>query len=299
MKNKTLTFYTLLVLLIVTQSIFSQTKKDSVSLTKRLVLTTSSIAGLSTAGFVGLHELWYKDYQTSTFHFFNDSKSWMQMDKIGHFYTANKLSLAFSSAYEWCGISPEKSAIIGASLGLGFQTTLEVMDGYSSEWGFSWSDMAANTIGSLSFLSQQLIWQEEKIILKFSYHSTKYAAIRPSVLGNTFSERFLKDYNGQTYWLSYSPHDFIEEIPSWLCVSLGYSIDAKLVGDTDFYTDPTTNNNYTASRQYLLSLDIDFSKLPIKRPLLKKIIKQFNYLKIPFPALIMQNGGGSFRGIYF
>ena len=266
---------------------------------KKTMFSSSSILLGSTFGFIGLNQIWYKNYPKSKFHFFNDAQNWLQMDKAGHLYTTNKLSSLFFDIYNWNGLSNKSAAIIGASLGLSFQTTLEIMDGYSSEWGFSWSDMTANTIGSLSFLTQQLIWKEEKIVLKFSVHKSPYASIRPSVLGGSTSERFLKDYNGQSYWISYSPYDFIQKVPKWLCLSFGYSVDQKLVGDLNIYTDINTQKTYTASRQYLFSLDIDFSKLPIKKPWLKKVVKQFNYIKLPFPTLLFQNGTTYVKGFYF
>lgn len=274
-------------------------EEDVVFSKKKTIISTSSILGITTSGFIGLNQIWYKDYPKSKFHLFNDAQNWMQMDKAGHLYTANKLSHQFFDIYRWSGLKNKSAAFIGAALGLSFQTALEVMDGYSSEWGFSWSDMTANSIGSISFLSQQLIWKEEKITLKFSVHKSPFASIRPSVLGKNTSERFLKDYNGQTYWMSYSPHDFFRKIPKWLCLSIGYSINSKLAGDINVFTDINSQITYTANRQYLFSLDIDFSKLPIKKPWLKKVVKQFNYIKLPFPTLLFQNGTTYVKGFYF
>ena len=285
-------------LLFINNFVFCQ-ETDKAFNRNKTIISTGAILGVTTSGFVGLSQIWYKDYPKSKFHLFNDAQNWMQMDKAGHLYTANKLSHQFSDIYKWNGFSNKSAAMIGASLGLSFQTTLEIMDGYSSEWGFSWSDMMANTIGSLSFLTQQLIWGNEKIVLKFSVHKSPYAAIRPSVLGKSTSERFLKDYNGQTYWLSYSPHDFIQKVPKWLCLSFGYSVDQKLVGDLNIYTDISSQKTYIANRQYLFSLDIDFSKLPIKKPWIKKVVKQFNYIKLPFPTLLFQDGTTYVKGFYF
>lgn len=145
-------------------------------------------------------------------------------------------------------------------------------------------------MGSLSYLGQELVWGEERIIPKFSAFPTEYAKIRPAVLGSNFAESFLKDYNGQTYWLSFSPGTFFKnsKIPKWACISFGYSVDAKLVGDSETYFDVATGTTYNAKREFLLSLDIDFSRLPIKKPWLKAIVKQFNYLKLPFPSLIVR-----------
>jgi hypothetical protein len=198
-------------------------------------------------------------------------------------------------------MSRKKSVIIGSLIGLGSQTTLEVLDGFNTEWGFSLSDMALNTLGCFTYASQKLIWNEERFLLKFSSHPTQYAALRPNVLGSTPVERILKDYNGQTYWVSFSPFAFSsnEKLPKWLCLSFGYSIDQKINGSNNSYTDPLTLKTYNAKREYLLSLDIDFSKLPIKKRWLKLVVSRFNYLKIPFPSLIFSNGQMIGKGIYF
>ena len=39
--------------------------------------------------------------------------------------------------------------------------------------------------------------------LKFSSHLSPYVIHRPSLLGDNLSQRIFKDYNGQTYWLTF------------------------------------------------------------------------------------------------
>jgi hypothetical protein len=266
----------------------------------RSIGVTSVSGGLWTGSMVGLWRVWYKDVPKSKFHTFNDSKNWLQMDKAGHFYTANKIALLTGNAFRWSGMNVKTAALLGTGISLGYQTTLEFLDAYSAEWGFSWSDVAANTLGSGFYLGQELLWQEQRFLLKFSAHPTEFAALRPSVLGSSFAERLLKDYNGQTYWLSFNPAQFIHnsKFPAWLCLSFGYSAHAKIVGDQDFYTD-IAGKNYIAQREFLLSLDIDFSRLPVKRPWLKTVLRQLNYVKIPFPALLLRNGQLTALPVYF
>lgn len=88
---------------------------------------------------------------------------------------------------------------------------------------FSWGDMAANPFGSALFLGQELLWQEQRIALKFSLHQTRFAPLRPEILGNGLSQEILKDYNGQTYWLSFNLHSFFKEsnLPKWLNIAMG------------------------------------------------------------------------------
>jgi hypothetical protein len=80
---------------------------------------------------------------------------------------------------------------------------------------------------------------------------------------------------------------------NWLCLSFGYSVDQKLVGDENLYLD------FKASRQFLFSLDVDLTRLPIKNPTLKKVLSHLNMIKIPFPALLFQQGKVYAKPIYF
>ena len=264
-------------------------KSDTLN-NKRFIGITTSITTIWAGSMIGLSQVWYKDIPKSKFHFFNDNNEWLQMDKAGHFYTAYKINQLTTNMHLWAGIKKKNSLIIGTGISIGYQTTFEILDAYSKDWGFSWGDVASNTLGSLSYLGQELVWDEERIIPKFSSFPTSYSSIRPTVLGSNFAESFLKDYNGQTYWLSFSPGTFFKnsKIPKWACLSFGYSIDEKLVGDQPIYTDNLTGITYQEKREFLFSLDIDFSRLPIKKPWLRAIVKQFNYLKIPFPSLIVR-----------
>lgn len=292
--------------LIVTKSSVSQgtffLPADSIS-KKRVVPVTIGIGSFWTGSMITLHEVWYKDVEKSEFHTFNDGGNWLQMDKIGHIYANYKISELCGNAYQWSGMNPKKAALIGTGIGLGYQTTLELFDAFSTEWGFSWYDVTSNMIGAGFYLGQELSWGEQRVQLKFSYHPTEFAELRPSVLGSNFQERLLKDYNGQSYWMSFNPFLFSENsnFPKWLCFSFGYSAHAKIIGDQELYIDYTTNQPtlYKSQREFLFSLDIDFSRIPVKKPWLKMVLKQLNYLKVPFPTLILRDGKLIGRGLYF
>ena len=258
----------------------------------RLIGVSIGLGSVWAGSMIGLSQVWYNDSEKTKWHAFNDSKDWLQMDKAGHYYTAYKLNMLTTDLFRWSGFNRRKSLWLGTGVSLGYQTTLEMLDAYNADWGYSWSDMLANGLGTASYMAQQLIWDEERFIPKFSYYPTKYASVRPEILGSNFAESLLKDYNGQTYWLSFSPGTFMKDskFPKWACISIGYGIDKKLVGSEEYYLDPATGNEYFSSREILLSLDIDFSKIPVKKPWLKALLKQFNYLKVPFPAVGIRNG---------
>jgi len=266
----------------------------------RTIGVSTGIGAVWAGSMIGLHGIWYKGMERSKWHTFDDSREWLQMDKAGHVYTANKISGLTYDLYRWAGWQNKSAAWMGFGVSMGYLFTLESLDATGKEWGFSWSDMGANTLGSGLFLAQQLIWKEQRFVLKFSYSHSPYAQHRPKTLGSTFPERLLKDYNGQTYWLSFTPATFFEntKFPKWLCLSVGYGVDAKLNGIANEFTT-IDGETFTAKRQMLLSLDIDFSKLPIKKPWLKAIVKQFNYLKLPFPTLILTGNEWTGKWLYF
>ncbi len=249
---------------------------------------TNAVVGLGSL--VLLNEVWYKEYPKSDFHFYNDGASWLQMDKVGHAYTAYQLCRAEYAGARWTGRSNKSSTFIAAALVFGGQSAVEVFDGFSQEWGFSVPDLAANTAGIGLFLGQQLAFKEQRFFLKYGYKNSPYAALRPNTLGSTFPEKLLKDYNAQSYWLSFSPTAIHDNLfwPRWLQLSVGYSADAKLRGDDNVYT--INGFTYEANREWALSLDIDWSKLPIKKPWLRKGLGALNAVKLPFPSVYWRNG---------
>jgi len=268
--------------------------QDSIPTKKRVILS-SSIIGLGYASsLIALYDVWYAEFPKSKFHFYNDGSNWMQMDKFGHGFSGYLLSQKAGDLYRWSGVK-KSYPWIGFGIGMSYLGALEFMDAYSQGWGFSTYDVLANFSGGALYLSQELIFKEQVVLPKFSFFPTKYADYRPEVLGKNFPEQLLKDYNGQTYWFSFPIGGFAPSVKkmNWLCLSLGYSVDQKLVGDQDAYLD------FRAARQFLVSLDIDLTRLPIKNPTLKKVLAQLNMIKIPFSALMIQQGNLSFKPISF
>lgn len=283
------------------QSTFESFLKPSDSLNpsrrNAVVIAESSLAGLT---LIGLDRLWYADYPRSKFHTLNDNNEWLQMDKLGHVFTSYQLGKVGANVLNWSGVRKKDQLIYGSTLGFTFLTAVEVMDGFSEEWGFSWGDMVANAAGTGLYVGQELLWQEQRIVLKYSFHQTKYAAQRPDKLGDGFFEEFLKDYNGQTYWLSANVHSFFKNsnFPKWLNVAIGYGGDGMLSGENE-----TVNNSMISQnriRQFYLSLDVDLSRIKTNSRFLRTIFDVFNVIKVPFPALEFTDKNGiKLHGIYF
>jgi hypothetical protein len=267
--------------------------------------TTLAIVGGTAyaASMFGLYQLWYKDYPQSDFHFFNDNREWMRSDKLGHITTSYYLGSLGYDAWRWAGMGEKKATWIGGLTGFFHLLTVETFDGFSSGWGASSGDLTANTIGSALFISQQLIWQEQKVVLKWSYHSTSFPDYRPDLLGSNFFQQSIKDYNGQTFWLSANLRSFSAKharLPHWLNIAAGY----RATGMTGAETNSTVHEGKTIpyfERQQLVYIapDIDLTRIRTRSVALKWVFEAIGFLKFPLPALQFGGQGVKLKPFYF
>jgi hypothetical protein len=253
---------------------------------------------------IGLNQLWYANNPKSSFQFFNDNAHWLQMDKMGHGYAAFWLQHRSYAFYRWSGMKKRTSLWLSGACSFLFLSTFEIMDGFSAAYGFSHGDVLANSSGILLFSLQEGFFGKQVVTPKFSFWPSGYAKYRPALLGSTFSEQLLKDYNGQTYWLSMNLGDITPKkwkVPDWICLSFGYSISEKLKSDQEYYAIQYEGSSYTfnAYGRYLLSLDVDLSRIPVKKPWLKTLFSTFNTLKMPFPAVEFSSRGTRGHWFYF
>lgn len=259
-------------------------------------------AGTAIFGLVGLNALRNSDATYRSFRVINDDQAeWLQMGKIGHFYGAYQLSNFAKSTWKWSGVSRKNQVVYGAAFGFGFHTALEIMDGYSSERGTSVGDLGASVAGTALFGAQELLWKEQRIIPKFSFHTTPYASARPEVLGSSLTEQILLDYNGQTYWLSVNLHSFFKNnrIPVWLNVAVGYGAEGMITANEELVNTVFLPES-KRYRQFYFSFDADLTKIKTKSSVLKTFFEVFNTIKIPAPTFeISSRGDFTFHYFYF
>jgi hypothetical protein len=273
--------------------------QDSINVQRKNLLVIGTGATY-TAGMIGLHRLWYKDQAGSGFAFFNDLPEWKQLDKFGHGYNAFHIAKISKESLVWVGYSPKKASVISAVVSFGLMFPIEVFDGFSEAYGFSWSDLGANAIGSAMFLGQQLAWEENRIQFKLSFARTEYAPQRPSLLGSNFIEELIKDYNGQTYWFTFNPAYLISGNKDlklkWLGLSIGYGAEGMIYARDE----QNIAAGFTPSRSLYLSLDIDFSRFETDNKYLKALFYALNHIKIPAPAIqLHQHNGVSLHPIFY
>lgn len=266
----------------------------------RVWLVGTAHATILATTFIGLNQAWYADYEKSEFHTFNDFHEWNQVDKCGHMWTSYSLSRVSAATWRWAGLNEKKSVILGSSAALAYQSIIEVLDGYSSGWGFSWSDMGANVIGVSSFAAQQLAWHDQRIQIKFSYHAYDYPPDqqeRADDLFGTGADRILKDYNSQTYWASANLKSFFPNsgLPKWLNISFGYGAEGMLGGFENKWTDKDGNTvtmyDVPRLRQFYFAPDIDLTKIRTKSKVLRSVFFVLNAIKIPAPTISWDSKG--------
>ena len=272
---------------------------------KARFIGTSSVLGVGwVSSILSLKYVWYSQFDKSKFHFFDDAHEWQQMDKLGHTTTAWNLARISGDLYKWSGIDHKKSALIGSGFSFAYLTTFEFLDAYNSKWGFSWSDMGANTFGSLLYFSQAYFWDKQLVKIKFSIHQTELAKYRPNVLGEDFLSRAFKDYNGQTYWLTWNSFNLLQDkvkVPKWITLAVGYSINNQISGDGGIYIIQENGNqiNFEPYRQLFFSIDFDLEEIPVKAKWLKVVLRGLNIIKIPMPTLELSQGKLAFHPLYF
>jgi uncharacterized protein YfiM (DUF2279 family) len=286
--------------------------------------------GVGTLGYgaslVGLYQAWYSEYPLGKFHTFNDLREWNQMDKMGHALMSYQESRWGFGLATWMGVRPKRATWAGFAGAQLIQTSLETFDGFSEQWGWSWSDVGFNTLGSGLFVAQQLGWNEQRISLKLSALPVRYAQnpiypVQPSgsLISTSLQQRadalygkgpanlVLKNYNALVVWASVNPRAFLGEravwCPRWLNLALGMGADNLFAGfgyrwqadkaclGEDCLTYQLDPAQYPRTRQFFLSPDIDLTRIPVKNRFLKTLLFTANIFKFPAPALEWSNRG--------
>ncbi|MBK6996519.1 MAG: DUF2279 domain-containing protein [Lewinellaceae bacterium] len=307
------------------QKLFSLTPSDSLHKGRlRVGIVAGSV--LYSASMVGLYKAWYTDYPVGKFHTFNDLREWNQMDKMGHWLMSyNESRWGFGIA-KWTGMRPRKAAWAGFVGGQLIQTSLEIFDGFSEQWGWSWSDVGFNALGSGLFLAQELSWHEQRISMKMSAMPVRYPnepifPVHPqgSEITTSLQKRadelygtgpvnlFLKNYNTLVVWASVNPRSFLGEratwCPRWLNLALGMGADNVFEGfgyqwqqdksciGNDCLTYRLDPQRFPRTRQFFLSPDVDLTRIPVKGRFWKALLYTANIFKFPAPALEWNNRG--------
>jgi hypothetical protein len=270
------------------------------------ILATIGIIGIAFGTIlIFINTMWYAKQQEGNFKWFDDSGEWMQMDKLGHFFSSYIISRVCLTLLLWSGVAKNRAIIFGGLSGLLLLSPVEIMDGFSKGYGASYFDIIANACGSIFILIQYKWIGKLAIYNKFSFNFTSFAALRPNLLGSNAAENFMKDYNGQTYWFSFPMYkiSWLRMVPKWLHLSIGFGADGMLGGDDNIWDQNGKVYNRTdvaRSRQIYISFDINFEHFVPKQNWKKVLFFTINQFKFPAPTLeINLNEGLRWHYLYF
>lgn len=221
-----------------------------------------------------------------------DIKYCLWVDKFGHFFGGYGTSYVLSEALQTAGVSWETSTILGSILGLSYMTYIEILDGYSLDFGFSPSDFYADVLGAGFFLAQHYFPVLQNFSPKFEY-------VNPPWLGEENRkphDSFIDNYSAQSFWWAVNIRNLFggvvkEYVPEWMQLSFGYAAYSMCSPGSDKWTcDPLKSEPVSewvwGNRRFIVALDYDLVKLLPDGPPFWNWLKQgLNLFKLPAPAI--------------
>ncbi len=295
-------------------AVYSQGLSQADTLNKKRA-KTAIVVGASAYALASawMYTSWYADSKRTNMHSFNDWNEWRNLDKYGHATTSQYQSYLAYRGARWIGYDEKRSLLIASGTAMLLQSTVEIMDGFSAEWGFSWSDMGFNVAGISLFAFQQAQWGEQRIRLKMSTQIKEYSNSPISsatgamtttlngraddLFGKPFYERLLKDYNQQTYWLSFNLHAFNRQskVPAWLNVAIGVGANNMFGGFSNSWYEE--NDEYSVDHlirhtQYYLAPDVDWTQIKTESWFIKSLFDLMSVIKFPLPGLRYDSQSG-------
>ena len=220
-----------------------------------------------------------------------DGKYTANLDKGGHIFGTFMPSYVFSEVLMTSGFSWNDATILGGALGLAYTTYVEILDGFSMDFGFSPTDWFADVIASSFFVAQHYIPFLQNFTPKFMY-------VKPSwhrEYDRKEAETFIDNYSAQTFYLSVNMHNILPENinkywPSWLELSIGYAVYSLSAGITEHNAELISDDYHFGkvygNRKLLISLDYNLIELlPDGPPWWNWLKQSLNYFKFPSPTL--------------
>jgi hypothetical protein len=255
-----------------------------VSTTKIVIIGGTVVVAM--AGIVIYQDNGYWKDNRARFHFKEDLKYSLQVDKIAHFWDTALLSSVLSLSVEWANV-PKKDAVLwGAGGSLLFNTFTEIQDGFS-EWGFDRVDWLANLGGAFWYVGKNTVPFMENLDIKWNY----YPSPNLDTPGAFTGQRHLifDDYEGFTFWMSFKVNSVLPKSveqfwPDFLCFAVGYG--ARDILKPDKYS------------VWYVGLDYDMTKIiPQDTWFLKSLSETLNYIHFPAPAIRI-SPGAIWYGLY-
>jgi hypothetical protein len=126
------------------------------------------------------------------------------------------------------------------------------------------------------------------------------------LFGKGIAERMLKDYNGQTYWMSANLKSFFKQskLPPWLNIAVGYGATGMFGAEENIWEDPESGaiidrSDIKRRGEFYLAPDIDFTRIKTNSKWMRSLFYCLNAFKMPAPTLMLSKGKLTVHGFYF
>jgi hypothetical protein len=253
-------------------------------------LTAIVVGSVYTGIFVVQHEMqqntiWKK---VGKFHVEEDAQYTMYLDKAGHFFGTYMASYVFSEALMTSGLSYDAASVWGGALGLAYTGYVEVLDGYSVDFGFSPSDFYADIAGASFFVAQHYFPVLQNFTPKFMYAKPSWHG----EINRVDADSFIDDYSSQIFFMSMNVHNLLPDNmkkywPEWLELSVGYAVFSICAPGNDCtkcngnISEPRTEYMW-GNQKLIISLDYNLAKiLPDGPPWWNWLRQSMNMFKLP------------------
>jgi len=264
----------------------------------RLALSGSVLVGADIGVWFYAKQAWYT-YGTVKWHTFNDwYNAKLNLDKLGHAHLTMMYNKMLYHTGIWCNFSESEANWSAAAISWIMQCQIELYDAYFENWGFSWPDLAGNTVGAFFPTLQREYPFLQNFNLKYSYHPS-------SDLENRFINDFLNDYEGTTYWLTVNVNELLpksigEYYPDWLDIAIGYGVNQVFLPDGSWNHDVKNNKRGLGNQEWYIALDYDLLRLfnPQKGTFWYSALDLLNLIHLPSPAIRI-SPSAIYYGIYF
>ncbi|MBR9975492.1 MAG: DUF2279 domain-containing protein [Bacteroidetes bacterium] len=233
--------------------------------------------------------------KTAPFHTFDDwYNADLNVDKLGHIWSAQSYAQATYHMFRWANMSQWSAMYWSSGLAFLYQLEMEITDGLFEKWGFSWWDVAGNTIGAVWPNLQRIYPSLQPFMIKMSYHPS--AAVKQGWVEHDY----LRDYDGFTYWLALSVEDLLPRAarpywPDWLGIAVGYGANRTMLGDGIYNSRDGVGQG---EQEWYVALDYDLRKLPGDSKFLLWMKESFNIFHLPAPTIRI-TPSAVYYGLYF
>lgn len=245
---------------------------------------TGGFVAANAAMYLVLKDAWWSGEPAERFRFNYDwDDEWRNQDKNGHAWGGYHLTRVGTSLVHGACVSRKTAALWAWAISNALQFQIEMLDATQAEFGFSPPDILFNVAGSSWALGQEFVPALRHVTPTFWYWpSQALQRVWSGQATNPYLHPTI-DYGGQTYWLSFdvdslAPARVAKWWPGFLRVSAG-------VGITDWVDPVGAQSRIPAQRRWLLSLDLDPSKLPGDHPAWMAVKRQLKYVHFMGPTL--------------